>query len=776
MPQPILIEFQTDLKAVDKAVDALEKLGLVDKQTAEEFRKTSALVEQHNRNLADTGKKADAVTIDLHEMVEEIKKIPKKIIEDSANKSLTDAGKATADVTDKSTRLALQLRKIKEEMNQLEIAGKTNTARYRELAATAGRYQDQIGDTSARVRILASDTKNLDAALSVATGVAGGFAIAQGAAGLFGAENEDLQKTMLKVQSALALVNGLTAVSQTLNKDSAASVVLLGAAQRAYTVIVGQSTGAVKLLRIAMAGLGIGLVIFALYEGIKALSAWIEKTNESTVAMNGASLSRETYLELQNKINEGTVDEKTKLEALLQIAKNHNLSLEDRNRAVKEINELSPKYLGTLDLATISQGKETAAVNAYIESLDRKIKARALEEILVKKQQELYEQENASLYDNVNLLGQAMDLVKVVFGNKNVLRDRAEDQADATADLRNEIDELKKAYNAVNVEILNAGDSLDLFTEKTNGAAAATKTAREAPSDAEAISPIPGPVQLQTEIVEPGIKIIEDYYARIKQIQEESKARELAEIQETREARAEAYANAVQNATMALDTIGSAFQAGLNNELTSLKAQLDAKQITQEQYNKASREAKRKEAVLEKTLNVFKALLNIPTAILEGLVKGGPPLAAFYGALATIQAGVVIGTKIPAFKKGVENLTGGERGKDSILSLLAPGERVVTSETNAAYFPILSAIHRGAIAPEILNSIAEMPNFSLAQPGGKYEVINQGLDYDRLGQVFGKELEKLPLNTFHWDINGIYRTVTNGADRIKYYEDRYSSN
>lgn len=781
MPQPILIEFTTDITAVEKAIDSLEQLGLVDKKTADEFRKTSAQVKEHNANLQKTGQTADAVKIDIQEMVTAIKEIPKKIIDDSAKKSLDEAGKATDVVIQKTISLKTELKNAKTEMSKLEMEGQRNSARYRELSARAGNLADQIDDTSEVVRTLGSDTRNLDAALSLTTGVAGAFSVAQGAAGLFGAENEDLQKTMLKVQSSLALVNGLTAVSQTLNKNSAASIVLLGSAQRAYTAIVGESTGAVRVFRIALASIAFIAIAAGIYLGVKALAEWVSGMNKATVAMDGANISRETYLELQNKINEGTVDEKTKLSALLAIAKDNNISLADRNRAVKEINELSPKYLGTLDLATIAQGKETAAVNAYIESLDRKVKARALEEILVTKQKELYEQQNQSIYENVTLLGQAMDVVKAMFGNKDVLRDRAIDQANATADLRTEIDELKKAYNQVNKEILLAGDTVDLFTQKTE----ATVTAvREAKSDPEAISPIPGPKYLETNIIEPSVKLIENFEEILVEINRRAQERMREEIQETREARLAAYQEAQSVATQSLDAIGSLERMASLNAQTELDEQLARKVISQEEYDRKMAEQKRKTAVQEKTLNVFKALINIPAAVLEGLVRGGIPLSILFGAIATAEAAAIIGTKIPAFKRGREGeeaLKGGRPYQDSILAMLAPGERVVTAEVNQEYYPILSKIHNRQIPAGLLNTLAEMPSFAqiAAGLGGGAVVLGPGamdIDYKRMGQAVGNEIAKLPLTSFHWDLHGIYRTVTNGTTRVKYYEDRYSSN
>jgi len=99
--------------------------------------------------------------------------------------------------------------------------------------------------------------------LGVGQGLAGAFAVAQGAAALFGDENEDLQKAMMKVQAALAILNGVQAVANVLNKDSAVMVNLNATAQRAYAAAVGTSTGALKAFRLALAATGIGLAVVA---------------------------------------------------------------------------------------------------------------------------------------------------------------------------------------------------------------------------------------------------------------------------------------------------------------------------------------------------------------------------------------------------------------------------------------------------------------------------------------------------------------------------------
>ena len=80
---------------------------------------------------------------------------------------------------------------------------------------------DTIADTSQRIKNVGSDTRNIEAFTQAVQGVAAGFQLAQGAAGLFGQENEDVQKAILKVQSAMAIANGVQQIANLLQKESA---------------------------------------------------------------------------------------------------------------------------------------------------------------------------------------------------------------------------------------------------------------------------------------------------------------------------------------------------------------------------------------------------------------------------------------------------------------------------------------------------------------------------------------------------------------------------
>jgi hypothetical protein len=131
---------------------------------------------------------------------------------------------------------------------------------------------------------MASDTRTIDTFVAGIQGIAAGFQIAQGAAALFGDENEDLQKAMLKVQGAMALANGVQQVANLLQKESILMTQGAAAAQKLYALAVGTSTGALRAFRIALAATGIGAVVVALGLAAEAMGFFTSKTKDNTKA------------------------------------------------------------------------------------------------------------------------------------------------------------------------------------------------------------------------------------------------------------------------------------------------------------------------------------------------------------------------------------------------------------------------------------------------------------------------------------------------------------
>jgi hypothetical protein len=104
----------------------------------------------------------------------------------------------------------------------------------------------------------------LDAFAQGAQGIAGGFAAAQGAMALFGSENKAVEEAIKKTQGAMALLQGVTAITNILQKDSAFSLAFLGKAQKANAAATEVGTKATKGFSKALIATGVGALVAAL--------------------------------------------------------------------------------------------------------------------------------------------------------------------------------------------------------------------------------------------------------------------------------------------------------------------------------------------------------------------------------------------------------------------------------------------------------------------------------------------------------------------------------
>jgi len=116
--------------------------------------------------------------------------------------------------------------------------------------------RDEVGDFKDRVDALNPDAK-FKAFSQTLQGVAGGFAGVQGAIGLFGTESAELEKQLLKVQSALALSEGLNSVLESKDAFTNLAVVIKKNVITAFTTL----KGAIIATGIGAAVVVIGLLI-----------------------------------------------------------------------------------------------------------------------------------------------------------------------------------------------------------------------------------------------------------------------------------------------------------------------------------------------------------------------------------------------------------------------------------------------------------------------------------------------------------------------------------
>lgn len=248
-----------------------------------------------------------------------------------------------AETTEKTKSLKAQLREMKAQLANMD----EGTEEFKKLTREAGKLQDKIGDISTGVKNFASDTRRLDATLQGINTVTNAFGAVEGSMALVGIESEDLQKTMVKLQSAMLIVNSVTEISNALQAESALMQTLNSAAtkaaaiaQGAYALVVGTTTGALKAFRIALATTGIGAIVVLLGMAASAMDLFGNSTEDAEAKQKELEKQLEkTNLEIErsSKLYEDlgkTVDTVSQQELIN--AKKRGASEEELNKIKKE--------------------------------------------------------------------------------------------------------------------------------------------------------------------------------------------------------------------------------------------------------------------------------------------------------------------------------------------------------------------------------------------------------------------------------------------------------
>lgn len=239
----------------------------------------------------------------LRDATKEVSKYKREIT--SANGSLDQIRKRFETITNSTQPARRQLRELQMLMTNMNLNGLANTDVFTEIAQRAGELRDAMGDSQQAVNAYANDTFKLQAATQMFQGIAGAISIGTSAMGLFGVENEKVNKTLLKVQSAMALVNGLQQIANILNKDSAlmlrikqirlaanaATTGELAVATTAATAATTANTVATKVNTAAQRAWNttkaVGKALFGDFTGLlilgaTALTVYAAATNDST--------------------------------------------------------------------------------------------------------------------------------------------------------------------------------------------------------------------------------------------------------------------------------------------------------------------------------------------------------------------------------------------------------------------------------------------------------------------------------------------------------------
>lgn len=173
-------------------------------------------------------------------------------------------------ITTESSQTEKSVGTIRQQLRQAQQEAVDLARKFGELSPEAiqaaqkvANLRDEFGDLQKRIDTLNPDAK-FKAFSQTLQGVAGGFAGLQGAIGLFGTESAELERQLLKVQSALALSQGLDSLLEARDSFRTLATLIRTNVVSAFTTL----RGALIATGIGALAVGVGLLI-ANFEKVK---------------------------------------------------------------------------------------------------------------------------------------------------------------------------------------------------------------------------------------------------------------------------------------------------------------------------------------------------------------------------------------------------------------------------------------------------------------------------------------------------------------------------
>ena len=227
-------------------------------------------------------------------------------------------------------------------------------------------------------------------------------------------------------------------------ESAAKGVSLLYAAAKARLAgDTARATAAMKVFNMTTKMNPIGLLVAAVGAAVVAYKLYHKEVDAATQKQKNLN---DAFVEAEKSI----VSQKNELDQLMKTARDETLSKEQRLEAIKKLNEISPEYLGFLNLENINTQEATKAVDKYTEHLLKMARVKSLTAKMDKIGEQIIDKENESLGENLGMVDKVANKISNLFGGKDVVNlDKDEEvqyQKWLKAVGKKRADELKKEY------------------------------------------------------------------------------------------------------------------------------------------------------------------------------------------------------------------------------------------------------------------------------------------------------------------------------------------
>jgi hypothetical protein len=581
-----------------------------------------------------------------------------KMLDDIIKASNTQLNTLNSTVVKTGDSIKTQMRKAQQEVVELSVKFGATSKEAIAAAKAAAELKDTIGDAKAL-----TDAFNPDAKFSALSGsiqgVASGFQAAQGFIGAFGAESAEVEAALLKVNSAMALSQGLQGLFSSIDSFKQLGAVIKTQVISAFTTL----RGAIIATGVGALAVGIGLIV----SNWEELVGWIEETFPA-------------------------------MKKVTEFFKNFQ-----QNAA----GVLSSVVAGFRTLGDVIgktfKGDFTGAFNSA-KSLGTNM-SKAFREGYDKKDTEL---KNAEIANEIKHKDKKVKIAKD--GSKEIadeLEKRKKELEKQQAEIRlKEVNEAQKLSDEIELLRLNpyererqkVGD--DFFYKIETAKKLGLSTVELEKEKARLIAEINKKEQDEkTKSLEAGEKKRADIRKGYEDARAQYEADQKTKREEDIKSLQQAAAVAQQTYALLSTAIFAADTQKRQEELSQLNQQREEelklagdneqkKDIIRQKYAQKEREIKRKQAEADKRKAIFDAIVGTSVAVIQaGLIT---PMAIIAGALGAAQIALIAATPIPKFAKGgavpssdIQGIINGRPHEAGGVLIEAEGNEFITRKSQA---------------------------------------------------------------------------------------------
>jgi len=537
---------------------------------------------------------------------------------------------------------------------------------------------------------------------------------------------------------------------------------------KGYTVGVKIATAVTRIFNATLKANPIGLVataIAGLAAGIIYLKGRMKEFNAEAVVAN----------DINKRATEQIADERAEVSALIEIAKDETQSKEERVKAVKELNRISPEYLGNLTLEKINTEEAKKAVEDYNDALMETARVMAAREGLIEVEKQIMDIElnTEPAQEEFTKFGQGVrtfiNSLGTGLGGTSIMAGYVEMVGQAGDKINKDLEQLiAKRDEYLKIVREGAGDDgggggtpvpeqkvkamFDIFPEPTE------EEIKAAQERAKNLEKAMGRIKIEVETEDPtddATYYYEQwklaYEGRAAELQamldsnliseaeyndkvialRKEKAAEEAEIErEAKEGKLKNWHQWSEVASGVVNSFANIFEAAKQKELSAAGD------------NAKKREAiERKYAKKEKAIATGQAIISMAQVILNAMqTKPFVPMGLAMAGVAALAAGAQIA--VIANRKFAEGgvvrsggeLPGSKQGADNTLALVKPGEVILNKDQQIRAGGVDFFRKIGVPGFEYGGMVGKMPS-----PIGK----NTAVDTDALINGIGQQLQQL---------------------------------